>query len=54
MTLKDNGSSGAEVDAIRQRLATLSNDLQASGQQQLRKLETQVGERPYTLQTQTP
>ena len=47
-TLKDNGSGRAEVDAIRQRLATLSNDLQTSGQQQLRKLEGQVGERPYT------
>jgi ElaB/YqjD/DUF883 family membrane-anchored ribosome-binding protein len=47
-TLKDNGSSRAEVDAIRQRLATLSSDLQASDQQQLRKLEAQVRERPYT------
>jgi ElaB/YqjD/DUF883 family membrane-anchored ribosome-binding protein len=47
-TLKDNGSNRAELDAIRQRLATLSNDLQTSGQQQLRKLEEQVGERPYT------
>ena len=47
-TLKDNGHSRAEVDAIRQRIATLSNDLQKSGQHQLRKLEDQVGERPYT------
>ena len=47
-TLKDNGSSRAELDGIRERIATLSNDLQTSGQQQLRKLEDQVGERPYT------
>jgi ElaB/YqjD/DUF883 family membrane-anchored ribosome-binding protein len=46
-TLKDNGSSRAELDAIRQRFATLSDDLQTTGQQQLRKLEGQVGERPY-------
>jgi ElaB/YqjD/DUF883 family membrane-anchored ribosome-binding protein len=47
-TLKDNGSSRAELDGIRERIATLSNDLQTTGQQQLRKLEGQVGERPYT------
>ena len=47
-TLKDNGSGRAELDGIRERIATLSNDLQTSGQQQLRKLEDQVGERPYT------
>jgi ElaB/YqjD/DUF883 family membrane-anchored ribosome-binding protein len=47
-TLKDNGSSRAELEGIRERIATLSNDLQTSGQQQLRKLEDQVGERPYT------
>jgi ElaB/YqjD/DUF883 family membrane-anchored ribosome-binding protein len=46
--LKSNGSSRAELDGIRERIATLSNDLQTSGQQQLRKLEDQVGERPYT------
>jgi ElaB/YqjD/DUF883 family membrane-anchored ribosome-binding protein len=49
-TLKDNasGRAGPELDAIRQRLATLSNDLQTTGKQQLRKVEDQVGERPYT------
>ena len=41
-TLKDNGSGRAELDGIRERIATLSNDLQTSGQQQLRKLEDQV------------
>jgi ElaB/YqjD/DUF883 family membrane-anchored ribosome-binding protein len=49
-TLKDNasGRAGPELDAIRQRLATLSNDLQTTGKQQLRKVEDQIGERPYT------
>jgi ElaB/YqjD/DUF883 family membrane-anchored ribosome-binding protein len=49
-TLKDNASSRAEaeLDAMRQRLATLGSDLQATGQQQLRKVEGQVGERPFT------
>jgi ElaB/YqjD/DUF883 family membrane-anchored ribosome-binding protein len=59
-TLKDNASgragpeldairqAGPELDAIRQRLAMLSNDLQTSGKQQLRKVEDQIGERPYT------
>jgi ElaB/YqjD/DUF883 family membrane-anchored ribosome-binding protein len=46
-TLKANGSSRAELGAIRQRVATLSDDLQTTGQQQLRKLEGQVAERPY-------
>jgi ElaB/YqjD/DUF883 family membrane-anchored ribosome-binding protein len=46
-TLKNNGSSRAELDAIRQRLAALSNDWQTTGEQQLRKLEDHVGERPY-------
>jgi ElaB/YqjD/DUF883 family membrane-anchored ribosome-binding protein len=49
-TLKNNASSRAEaeLEAVRQRIATLSNDLQTTGQQQLRKVEDQVGERPYT------
>jgi ElaB/YqjD/DUF883 family membrane-anchored ribosome-binding protein len=48
-TLKDNasGRAGPELDAIRQRIAMLSNDLQTSGKQQLRNFEDQVGERPY-------
>jgi ElaB/YqjD/DUF883 family membrane-anchored ribosome-binding protein len=49
-TLKDNASSRAEaeLEAVRQRLATLSNNLQTTGQQQLRKVEDQIGERPFT------
>jgi ElaB/YqjD/DUF883 family membrane-anchored ribosome-binding protein len=49
-TLKDNASSRAEaeLEAMRQRLATLSNNLQTTGQQQLRKMEDQIGERPFT------
>jgi ElaB/YqjD/DUF883 family membrane-anchored ribosome-binding protein len=49
-TLKDNasGRAGPELDALRQRLATFRNDLQTTGKQQLRKMEDQVGERPYT------
>jgi ElaB/YqjD/DUF883 family membrane-anchored ribosome-binding protein len=48
-TLKDNASdrAGPELDAIRQRIAMLSNDLQTSGKQQLRNFEDQVGQRPY-------
>jgi ElaB/YqjD/DUF883 family membrane-anchored ribosome-binding protein len=47
--LKKDGGSRAEdeLDAMRKRLATLSDDLQTTGQQQLRKFEDQVGERPY-------
>ena len=49
-TLKDNASSRAEaeLEAVRQRIAMLSNDLQTTGQQQLRRVEDQIGERPYT------
>jgi ElaB/YqjD/DUF883 family membrane-anchored ribosome-binding protein len=49
-TLKSNASSRAEaeLEAVRQRIATLGTDLQATGQQQLRKVEDQVGERPFT------
>ena len=43
-TLKDNGSSRAELEGYEERIATLSNDLQTTGQQQLRKLEGHVGE----------
>jgi ElaB/YqjD/DUF883 family membrane-anchored ribosome-binding protein len=48
-TLKDNasGRAGPELDAIRQRIAMLSNHLQTSGQHRLRTFEDQVGERPY-------
>jgi ElaB/YqjD/DUF883 family membrane-anchored ribosome-binding protein len=48
-SLKKDGGSRAEdeLDAMRQRLATLSDDLQTTGHQQLRKFGDQVGERPY-------
>ena len=48
-TLKDNTSSraGAELDAMRQRIATLASDLQATGQEQVQKVEGKVGERPF-------
>jgi ElaB/YqjD/DUF883 family membrane-anchored ribosome-binding protein len=48
-TLKDNTSSraGAELDAMRQRIATLASDLQATGQEQVHKVEGKVGERPF-------
>jgi ElaB/YqjD/DUF883 family membrane-anchored ribosome-binding protein len=45
--LKDNGNGQAELDAIRQRLSSFSDDLQTTGQKQLRKLEDQIGDRPY-------
>jgi ElaB/YqjD/DUF883 family membrane-anchored ribosome-binding protein len=32
---------------VRQRLVTLSSDLQTAGQRHLRRVEEQVGERPY-------
>jgi ElaB/YqjD/DUF883 family membrane-anchored ribosome-binding protein len=49
-SLKNNASSRAEaeVEAMRQRIAALSNNLQTTGQQQLRKVEGQIGERPFT------
>jgi ElaB/YqjD/DUF883 family membrane-anchored ribosome-binding protein len=46
-SLKDNGNGQAELDAIRQRLSSLSDDWQTTGQKQLRKLEDQIGDRPY-------
>jgi ElaB/YqjD/DUF883 family membrane-anchored ribosome-binding protein len=48
-TLKNNASGRAEagLDTVLQRLVTLSDDLQTAGQQQLRRVEDQVGERPY-------
>lgn len=48
-TLKDNASSRteAELDAMRQRIATLTSNLQATGQQQVEKVEGKVHERPF-------
>jgi ElaB/YqjD/DUF883 family membrane-anchored ribosome-binding protein len=46
-SLKDKGNGQAELDAIRQRLSSLSDDWQTTGQKQLRKLEDQIGDRPY-------
>ena len=48
-TLKNNagGRAEAELDAVRQRLVTLSSDLQTAGQRHLRRVEDQVVERPY-------
>jgi ElaB/YqjD/DUF883 family membrane-anchored ribosome-binding protein len=48
-TLASNASSGAaaELEAVRQRFASLSNDLQATGQQQLRNVESKIEERPF-------
>jgi ElaB/YqjD/DUF883 family membrane-anchored ribosome-binding protein len=49
-TLKNNAGDRpeAEVEAMRERIATLGNELQAMGQQQLRKVEGKIEERPYT------
>lgn len=48
-TLKSNASSRAEaeLDAVRQRVASLASDLQTTGQQQLRKAEGKIEERPF-------
>lgn len=47
-TLKDTASSRAEaeLDAMRQRVATLANDVQTTGQQQLRSAERKIEEQP--------
>jgi ElaB/YqjD/DUF883 family membrane-anchored ribosome-binding protein len=44
--LKSNASGRREADAMRKRIATLANDLQATGQQQLRNVEGKIEERP--------
>jgi ElaB/YqjD/DUF883 family membrane-anchored ribosome-binding protein len=48
-TLKSNASSRAEaeLDAVRQRVASLAGDLQTAGQQQLRAAEGKIEERPF-------
>jgi ElaB/YqjD/DUF883 family membrane-anchored ribosome-binding protein len=47
-TLKDSASSRAEaeLDAMRERVATLTHDLQTTGQQQLRIAERKIEEQP--------
>jgi ElaB/YqjD/DUF883 family membrane-anchored ribosome-binding protein len=48
-TLKRNAGSRteAELDAMRQRIATLAGDLQTRGQQQLRNVEGTIEARPF-------
>jgi ElaB/YqjD/DUF883 family membrane-anchored ribosome-binding protein len=48
-TLKNSATSRteAELDAMRQRIATLAGDLQTSGQQQLRNVEGKIEQRPF-------
>jgi ElaB/YqjD/DUF883 family membrane-anchored ribosome-binding protein len=48
-TLRGNASSRAEaeLDAVRERIAGLGNDLQTTGRQQLRNVEGKVEERPF-------
>jgi ElaB/YqjD/DUF883 family membrane-anchored ribosome-binding protein len=46
-SLKDNGSGRADLDAIRQRLSSLGDDWQTTGQNQVRKLEDRIGDRPF-------
>jgi ElaB/YqjD/DUF883 family membrane-anchored ribosome-binding protein len=48
-TLKSNAGSRAEaeLDALRQRIATITSDLQTAGQQQLRNVEGKIEERPF-------
>lgn len=47
-TLKDTASNRAEaeLDAMRQRVATLAHDMQTTGQQQLRRAERSIEEQP--------
>jgi ElaB/YqjD/DUF883 family membrane-anchored ribosome-binding protein len=47
-TLKSNAGSRteAELDAVRQRIATLTDALQTIGQRQLRNVEGKIEERP--------
>jgi ElaB/YqjD/DUF883 family membrane-anchored ribosome-binding protein len=37
----------AELNAVRQRVATLAHDLQTAGQQQLRSAATKIEEQPF-------
>ena len=47
-TLKSNAGGCTEGrGAMRQRIATLSNDLQTTGQQQLRNIEDKIEQRPF-------
>ena len=42
-----SGRTEAELDAMRQRIATPTNDLQTTGQQQLRNIEGKIEQRPF-------
>jgi ElaB/YqjD/DUF883 family membrane-anchored ribosome-binding protein len=48
-TLKSNATNRAEaeLDAMRQRIATFANDLQTTGKQQVRNVENKIEERPF-------
>ena len=48
-TLKNSASSrtDAELEAMRERIATLASDLQTTGQQQVQKVEGKIHERPF-------
>jgi ElaB/YqjD/DUF883 family membrane-anchored ribosome-binding protein len=48
-TLTDNATSRteAELDAMRDRIATLASDLQATGQAQIRNVESAIEQRPF-------
>jgi ElaB/YqjD/DUF883 family membrane-anchored ribosome-binding protein len=48
-TLRSNASSRAEaeLDALRQRVFGIANDLQTTGRQQLRNVEGKIEERPF-------
>jgi ElaB/YqjD/DUF883 family membrane-anchored ribosome-binding protein len=47
-TLKDSATSRAEteLDALRKRLNKIAGDVQTTGRQQLRTVESQIEERP--------
>ncbi|MGH6920990.1 MAG: hypothetical protein ACREJ0_25185 [Geminicoccaceae bacterium] len=48
-TLKGNARArtGVDLDAIRERIATLTSDLQTTGERQLRNVEGKIEERPF-------
>jgi ElaB/YqjD/DUF883 family membrane-anchored ribosome-binding protein len=48
-TLTDNATSRteAELDAMRERIATVASDLQATGRAQVRNIEGTIEQRPF-------
>jgi ElaB/YqjD/DUF883 family membrane-anchored ribosome-binding protein len=42
-----SGRTEAELAALRQRIATLADDLQTTGQRQLRNVEGKIEQRPF-------